>query len=246
MNTNPASSPLESVNSKLVLGAKEPAGEGAEAASAPAARPKVPQQTIVLLVVLTVSAGAITAMRMVGTRAGIAMGGEAVEYTPPEPDAARNYERIMGDLARIRDPLDVALGEFGKSPFMLQQTAVTPDPVAAPQMSAEQRAQAEAAARQEARRRQLADELATLKVQSVMGGKVALARIGGEVYRQGDVVAGLFTVAGIHDRSVVLEADGQQFTLTLDVPQAGKTPPARMGGAKPANAKPAPARGGKP
>ena len=32
------------------------------------------------------------------------------------------YERIMADLSRVEHPLDVALSEFGRSPFMRERT----------------------------------------------------------------------------------------------------------------------------
>jgi hypothetical protein len=165
--------------------------DGGDGGMPSAPRTKVSQQTIVLMVVLSVSASAIFGMRTLGVRAGIAMGSDVVEYTPPEIDRNSTYDRILADLARIQNPLDVALGEFGKSPFMLQQTAVAApvDPVAAGEDNAEQRAAAERQARIEARRKELTDQLAAMKVQSIMGGKAPLARISGEMYRVGDTVA---------------------------------------------------------
>jgi len=217
---------------KLGFGAKQSAsgGEGGEAPVK--ARTKIPQQTIVLMVVLSVSAGAIFGMRKLGMRAGIAMGSELVEYTPPDMDRTKSYERIMGDLARIQNPLDVALGEFGKSPFMLQQheKPAALDPVAAGEATAEQKAAAEGQLRLEQRKQALAAKYSQLTLQSVMGGKVALARVNGEIHRVGDVVGEEFTIMEIKDRSVTLSADQQRFTLTLDLLQQGpKTPAVKMG-----------------
>ena len=197
-----------------------------------APRARIPQQTIVLMVVLSVSAGAIFGMRQLGMKAGIAMGSEVVEYTPPQADHAKSYARIISDLARIQNPLDVALGEFGKSPFMLQQAAiVTPvDPVAGGEDTAAQRAEAERLARIEERRKQLTEQLAALRVQSIMGGKTPLARISGEFYRIGDTIEGMFVVESIEDRTIGLKADGQRFTLTLELTQQGpKSGAAKMG-----------------
>lgn len=227
---------VDTAANKLAFGARPAGPDGADAGPIAAPRTKVSQQTIVLMVVLSVSASAIFGMRKLGMKAGIAMGSDVVEYTPPEIDRNSTYDRILADLARIQNPLDVALGEFGKSPFMLQQTAIaTPaDPVAAGEDNAEQRAAAERQARLEARRKELADQLAAMKVQSIMGGKVPLARISGEMYRVGDTVVEDFTIVSIEDRTVTLKADGQKFTLTLDLLQAGsKTGPARIGKGSP-------------
>jgi hypothetical protein len=231
---------VDTAASKLAFGARAPGPDGGDGGMPSAPRTKVSQQTIVLMVVLSVSASAIFGMRTLGVRAGIAMGSDVVEYTPPEIDRNSTYDRILADLARIQNPLDVALGEFGKSPFMLQQTAVAApvDPVAAGEDNAEQRAAAERQARIEARRKELTDQLAAMKVQSIMGGKAPLARISGEMYRVGDTVAEDFTILSIEDRTVTLRADGQKFTLTLDLLQTGaKTGPARIGKGSPSGKK---------
>ncbi|MCX5690677.1 MAG: hypothetical protein NTV94_13005 [Planctomycetota bacterium] len=231
---------VETASSKLSFGTRAPGADGGEGAPLSAPRTKVSQQTIVLMVVLSVSASAIFGMRTLGMKAGIAMGSDVVEYTPPEIDRNSTYDRILADLARIQNPLDVALGEFGKSPFMLQQTAIAApvDPVAAGEDTAEQRAAADKQAKLEARRKELTDQLAAMKVQSIMGGKAPLVRISGEMYRVGDTVAEDFMITSIEDRTVTLKADGQKFTLTLDLLQTGtKTGPARIGKGSPSGKK---------
>ena len=163
-------------------------------------------------------------MRAMGTRGGIAMGNDEVQYTAQDADVGLRFAKVMGDLARVQRPLDVALGEFGRSPFMLRSaTADAP----ASDMTPEQRAEKERRDRQETRRRQIDESFASLTIQSIIGGRVSLARISGDVYSEGDVINGLFKVVSIEDRTVHLEADGQRFELTLLMPQAGgkdKTP----------------------
>jgi hypothetical protein len=84
----------------------------------------------------------------------------------------------------------------------------------------------------------LTDQLAAMKVQSIMGGKTPLVRISGEMYRVGDTVSEDFTITSIEDRTVTLKADGQKFTLTLDLLQTGsKTGPARIGKGSPSGKK---------
>jgi hypothetical protein len=228
----PGAAPDPAIN-KLSFGARpmDAAGDLGGVIAAP--RPKIGQQTMVLVVVLFVSAGAIFGMRTLGIRAGVAMGTEAVEYSAPELEKAATYQKIMADLTRVQNPLDVALGSFGKSPFMLQQeaAAVPVDPVAAGEDTPEQKAQHEAAAKIEERRQQLADELAAFKVQSILGGTRPLAWISGEIYRPGDTIGENFKVVSIEKRTVTLEADGHKFTLNLDVLDAStKTSPVKIGG----------------
>ncbi|MBL8999897.1 MAG: hypothetical protein JNK25_02030 [Phycisphaerae bacterium] len=196
----------------------------------PRAKTKLPQQTIVAMIVLTVSAGAIFGMRKLGMRAGIAFGDQTIEYTPPDSERARTYERIMGDLARIQTPLDVALGEFGASPFMLKQTfPPTPGSDMIEPESPEKRAAEEARRRAEERSRQLTEALSKVKLQSIMDGTRPLARINNETVRVGDPV-GEFRVKAIGGRSVMLTADGRDFPLTLEVNTQGpKAPPVKMG-----------------
>lgn len=181
-------------------------------------------QSIVMVLVVLVSAVAVVGMRAMGTRGGIAMGNDEVQYTAQDADVGVRFAKVMGDLARVQRPLDVALGEFGRSPFMIRSsTADAP----ASDMTPEQRAEKEHRERQETRRKQIDESFASLTIQSIIGGRVSLARISGDVYSEGDVINGLFKVVSIEDRTVHLEADGQRFELTLLMPQAGgkdKTP----------------------
>ncbi|MDX2131965.1 MAG: hypothetical protein SFY69_07935 [Planctomycetota bacterium] len=176
-------------------------------------------QVVIFALVIGVSAISLWWMRREGTRAGVSFEEIKVEYTEPDAEKARTYQRIMADLARVQTPLDVALGEFGRSPFMLDTGTATitehgTEVPAGP--TPEEVAAREAAERAAARRQELVDALASLRLQSVMGGRSPLARIDDETVRVGDRVAKLFTVSGIEGRSVTLEADGQVFTLTMD------------------------------
>ncbi len=230
--SQPTPAPDPAIN-KLAFGAKPVDASGEFGGVIAAPRPKMGQQTVVLLVVLFVSAGAIFGMRSLGIRAGVAMGTEAVEYSAPELEKAATYQKIMADLTRVQNPLDVALGSFGKSPFMLRQEAVAVpvDPVAAGEDTPEQKAKLEAAAKLEERSKQLSDELAAFKVQSILGGTRPLAWISGEIYRPGDTIGEDFQVVSIEKRTVTLEADGHKFTLNLDVLDASaKTSPVKIGG----------------
>ena len=172
-------------------------------------------QPLIMALVLGVSAASIFAMRQYGARSGMVFADVVVDYQQEDAEKARTYERIMTDLARVQTPLDVALGEFGKSPFMLDDATkmVSADgtPVAGP--SAEELAAAEARNRAEARREEIKSLAAGLQLNIVMG---ALARIDGQNYRQGDTVNEIFVVEKVDGRSVTLKADGQTFVLSME------------------------------
>lgn len=196
---------------------------------------RLPGQTLILLLVLAVSTASLMWMRREGTRAGVNFTELKVSYEEPDAEKARTYARIMADLSRIQTPLDLALGEFGKSPFMLDTgTTVVeikpglPMPVG---LSPEEIAAREAAAKAEARKQEVLAELATFQLASVMGGRSPLARISGDTYRVGDRVGENFTVTAIEGRSVTLTADGESYTISMEEPgEAGpKASPVKMG-----------------
>lgn len=195
-------------------------------------RPKrtLPAQTIILLLVLSVSAGSLAWMRREGTRVGVTFTDLKVDYAEPNAEKARTYERIMTDLARLQSPLDVALKDLGRSPFMManQQAAIVdPGDGSLNMPTPEEREAAEAAARAEARRQELLNSLQAMKLHSVMSGTTPLARIDDQVVRVGDRIGG-FVVTGIEGRVVALEADGMAFTLSMENSTGPKRAPVRV------------------
>jgi hypothetical protein len=218
------------VHHKLRFGATQ--SDGSENGSPRAGRKRMSQQSMVMAVVFTVSASAIFGMRTMGNRAGIAMGGQSVEYTPPTDDRTRTYDLIMAELARAQSPLDVTLSEFGKSPFMLEPSpqAVLVDPVSGPALTNEELAALEAERKKAERIAELQAKASELKLQSVMNGRRPLARINGQTVAQGETVLEVFTLLRVEDRSVVLAAEGLQFVLSLeDLNTQHKSSPVRVG-----------------
>lgn len=68
---------------------------------------------------------------------------------------------------------------------------------------------------QESRKKRIAEAAEKLVLNSVMAGRVPIARISGETVRVGDVLGETFHVKAITGRSVELEAEGQTFTLLM-------------------------------
>jgi hypothetical protein len=180
---------------------------------APALRPRrrFPTQVLVLLLIVGVSAAALYAMRRYGMRSGFKFDAVDVDYKD-DSEKARTYERIMADLASVQKPLDVALGDFGKSPFMRENsTKITPDipqlPIA---QSDDERHKQEASAAVKA-----------LHLNGIIG---SIARIDEQNVKVGDTIATILTVKAIDGRSVTFEAYGDEYTLTMEVgkPQGAK------------------------
>ncbi|MBK9188798.1 MAG: hypothetical protein HUU18_02725 [Phycisphaerales bacterium] len=176
---------------------------------------RLPAQALTCATVLGVSVLALWGMRQFGMKAGMTFAATTPELPSNDDAKARSYERIMADLARVQRPLDVAIGEFRKSPFMLDtettKIAASGLPASIGPSDEERRARA-----REQRRAELQMRAESLKLQSVMDGRTPLARINGSTIRVGSIVDEEFTVESIKGRQVVLVADAMAFTLTMD------------------------------
>lgn len=193
---------------------------------------RLPTQTILLALVLAVSASALLAMRQYGMRSGMTFEPLLVDYKPEDAEKARTYERIMADLARVQQPLDVALGEFKASPFMFQSAApvVVNGEVTMP-VDDGSRAAAEARLKAEEKRALTMSKLASLRLQSVFDGRKPIARINDEVVSVGDRVGkGEFLVTEIKGRSVTLSFENETFVLEMaEKERKPQFAPARIG-----------------
>ena len=186
---------------------------------------RMSSQPLIMAVVLGVSAASIFAMRQYGARSGMVFADIVVDYQQEDAEKARTYERIMADLARVQTPLDVALGEFGKSPFMLDSstTVTSTDGLPGGGPTEAEMAAIERKKQEENRRAEVRSIASGLQLNIVMG---SLARIDGQNYREGDRVNDLFTVTKVDGRAVTLTAEGMTFVLTMEEhsKQVKKTP----------------------
>ncbi|QQS08177.1 MAG: hypothetical protein IPK69_09235 [Phycisphaerales bacterium] len=180
-------------------------------------RMRGPSQLVMLLIVGGVSAAALMAMRQLGLRSGMNVAGAnealGLKMVSVDSEKAKTYQRIMEDLYRVQKPLDVALGEFVKSPFVLTPAVgaiATEDPTKTDFTTIlAEREKAAKMARVQA-------ELAKLVVQSVLGGRSPVARINGETVRVGDTVGEIFTVVSIEGLTVKVETEGKEYELKFD------------------------------
>lgn len=175
------------------------------------------KQYMIVGAVLVLSAGALWFMRGQGVGVDIASGEEVkIEYEVDEKAIVEEEERqreLMQDLALTDNPNQVPVDELQKNPFEMAlltqdedepETAKVEEPVRRGPTAEELRAQ------------ELKRAYDNLELNTVLRGRVSLARIGGKTYRVGDVVEKEFLLLSIEDRSVTLGADGKTFTLELD------------------------------
>jgi hypothetical protein len=191
-------------------------------------RRRVNVQTLVVAAVIAASAGLLYAMRRHGMGAGMTFQTLNIEYDWERIGSVSraHQQRVLEDLARSGEPVKPPVEHLPKNPFRLDlQTAVAVVPGQTTDPGAESARLAEL--NRQVREKELRSALATVHLQSTMGGRVPLARVNGKLVKVGDIVAGLFTVRAIHDRTVELEADGKVFAVIMDGPMAGEIPSGR-------------------
>lgn len=183
----------------------------------PRQRRRYPTQLIILVLIVGVSAGALAGMRKMGMKSGVVFDTPSVDFNQSDTQKAQTYERIMDDLASVQKPLDVALGDFGNSPFMRDKSAkVTPDDQSVLPATNEA----------EQRKQEAVGKLKAMHLQGIIGN---IARIDDETVRPGDTVSDIFTVKSIEGRKVTFEAWGQEYTLEMEInPVHGGKGPTKM------------------
>lgn len=200
------------------LNANDPGRPGmgmGEGFSAPRPRRRFPTQVLVLMLIVGVSVSALYGMRRYGMKSGIQFDKVDVEFKDTDTEKAKTYERIMADLASVQKPLDLALGDFGRSPFMHDNSpSITPKGIdtITPGATEDERHKQEA--------------VTALKAMHLNGIIGNIARIDEATVKAGDTVGEIFTVKSIEGRTVTFEAFGEEYTLTMEVKktQGGKGP----------------------
>lgn len=192
--------------------------EGSFGGSAPARRYNL--QTIILVVVVAASAGMLYAMRRHGMGAGFTFQTVKIDYEWDHlsPVNQAQQQRVLDDLARSGQPIKVTVAQLPKNPFVLDLSVAVPvmDPGHVVDPNAEAARLAEI--NRKIREREIQNALATVQLQSVMDGRVPIARVNGRFVRVGDTVADVFTVRAIHGRTVELAVDDRVFAVSMEEP----------------------------
>lgn len=177
---------------------------------APASR--ISSGTLILLSVVVAAAGVLYLMRQFGLGSQLHLVEVNIDY-PIDGDNSAELAKNQKVLDQLRDGAVVAqvpLKEVKKNPFELIADETQAEPTARPSAPIDR----EAYERQQ-RAMLIQSTLSSLKVNSVLGGSVPLARVSGETVRVGDTIGGLFVVTSIHGRTVELLVDGKTYLLTM-------------------------------
>jgi hypothetical protein len=182
-----------------------------------------PTQPVVLAIVTAVSVAMLFAMRSIGLRSGLDFKADSVDYShETNTEQAAKFERVMQDLARVQNPLDVKMTSIGKDPFTRgndkREVVVADDagPVPTIGMTEEENEEIRLQRQRAIEKVEVLSKLGKLELHSVIGGSRPLARINKDTYQLGDLVEDTFTIVAIDGRSVILSAKGENYTLTMD------------------------------
>lgn len=185
-----------------------------EAVSPPSAARKA-RPAVVAGLIVAAAFGALFAMRHFGLGPAVSLAEVAVEYKPENSTDAAASAKVLADLERSRRAVQVPAEKITKDPFELLLNNTADEPAVDHDLARRAELERQRLAR-EARQRELEDVFNSLQLQSVMLGSVPIARINGQIYKPGMIVAELFVVERIESRQVGLYADGQEFVLDLD------------------------------
>ncbi|MBX3378569.1 MAG: hypothetical protein KF805_00615 [Phycisphaeraceae bacterium] len=168
-------------------------------------------QHVLIISTLALSVALIYGMRRYGMQSGLKFNIADLSYKRDESQhrRAEGFQRVMAELNAMNHQTTEGVR---LNPFKLMGAEAGDaknDPT--PRDNSADIAKRKA----EERSKQLADEFATLKLGSIMKGRVPLARINDELVRVGDFVGENFTVTSIQPVSVTLESDGKPFILEL-------------------------------
>jgi len=196
--------------------------------SSPKSKYKVHSQTLVISLVLVASGAALYTMRKKGMEGGVNFNPPKIIYDMDKTSQGGtdvDQRRVLSDLARSQSPPNVLLDKIQKNPFQLDAASGVPQAGASLDPADAARTRDRQAAEQ--RETQIRTALASVEVGAIMAGNVPLARINGKIVREGEVVADIFMVKEIHDRSVDLEVDGKIHTVNMSESTGGGGPKPR-------------------
>ncbi len=181
---------------------------------------KVSTPAVLVAVVLTVCAGLLWGMRKLGVGPLTGFDEVKIDYTPEGGAKNGAHKKLLIDLERSSQPVQVPTEQITKNPFKL---AGKPNDVIEPARDNSDeilQRQLQATAKRKAdHEKMVVDTLASLTLQGVLGGTIPVARVSGETVRVGDTLGEIFTVKSITGRTVTLETDGKEFQLTMEEPK---------------------------
>jgi hypothetical protein len=167
----------------------------------------------VLAMIIVAGSAMLFGMRKLGMAGGVELIDIKIDYPIDAKDQASgaDHRAILEDLRTSGQVVQVPSELVQMNPFEWKdesKSVETVDDSARTEQERLRKAQA-------AREAQLKSALAAMKLNSVMGGRVPMAQISGQLVRVGDVIGPGFMVMRIEGRTVALEVDGKEFVLAL-------------------------------
>ncbi|MEM9065454.1 MAG: hypothetical protein AAGB51_08195 [Planctomycetota bacterium] len=179
--------------------------------SAPKAR--ISAQTVILIMIGVLGAGLLFGMRSFGLGPVDALTEVKIDYEPPQEaeELRKQVAEVIEELDRSEVPAQIPAEWIERNPFAL---TVSDDEDVAEARSTGPDESALAAAR-------LRDDvdlaIEGLEIGSIVGGRVPVARVNGEMLQVGDVIDEVLTIQAIEGRVVeVRGADGRVFQVDPD------------------------------
>lgn len=167
---------------------------------------------ILLLVVVAVAGALLLGMRKLGLAGRLELVDIKIDYPfDMHKDAVvgPDHETVINDLKSSSDVVQVPPELVQMNPFEWKTEAKDEtDEIA---LREAERLKKQAAARQ----KEVIRAFSKLRLNSVMGGRIPVAQISGQLVKVGDDVGDFFTVLSIEGRTVVLVHNNTKYTLTL-------------------------------
>ncbi|MEM8757406.1 MAG: hypothetical protein AAGF47_06460 [Planctomycetota bacterium] len=134
---------------------------------------------------------------------------------PIDEQVEARQRQVLTDLSLGEEPVQMPAEAVDTNPFRLAHMTQEDEPEL-PAMMEPEPEMPTGPSPEELRLAELDRLAAGLALNSVIAGRISLARINSQTYRVGDLIAGEFTVMEITaDRTVVLEADGYEYVLEM-------------------------------
>lgn len=167
----------------------------------------------VLAIIIVIGSGLLFGMRKLGMAGGVELIDIKIDYPIDEKDRAAgpDHKTILEDLRTSGQVVQVPPEFVQMNPFEWKEesrTSEVEDDSALREAERVRKAQA-------ARDSEIRSALASMKLNSVMGGRTPMAQISGQLVRVGDTLPAGFVVMRIEGRSVTLAVDSREFVLTL-------------------------------
>lgn len=192
------------------------------AISASASESKVNTQLVIAVCVLAIGGGAIYAMRYIGMQAGLDENIVSIDYTSEtnSKDFSKRFNTVLSTLDKSTVSVQFSnTDSFAPMPFSrpgeVDEDVIEIDPGLSEEERLALQRKREYELEIQRRHEMVIGEAMRFKLQGIIGGARPAARVSGQPVRAGMSLGDYFTVVEITGRTVIIEADGMQFELSI-------------------------------